>query len=231
MTDRPFSDKIALVTGASRGIGAATAVALGAGGAHVVLVGRTVGGLEESEEAIYTAGGTTDDADYDLRNGSVNVSGGETHGFVGTPIYLSGHGWQSEAGGNYQLSPTSLGFGKAQRLANFNDDYAAPDVGAHQSGTGSMSFGVNASSSFWVSGTPIGGAVTSVSGGTSTSTSTSTSTATAPRRRTASSRSSPRRAPAARRAGRSTSRARRSATRTAWPPTPASRARRRRPTR
>ncbi|MEA3192093.1 MAG: hypothetical protein QOD26_426 [Betaproteobacteria bacterium] len=133
--------------------------------------------------SIYTAGGTTDDADYDLRNGSVNVSGGETHGFVGTPIYLSGHGWQSEAGGSYQLSPTSLGFGKAQRLANFNDDYAAPDVGAHQSGIGSMSFGVNASGSFWVSGTPVGGASTSVTGGTSgtsTSTSTPTSTPTTP---------------------------------------------------
>jgi hypothetical protein len=57
--------------------------------------------------SVYNAGGTTDDADYDLRNGNVNISGAETHGFVGTPIYASGHGWQSEAGGNYQLSSSS----------------------------------------------------------------------------------------------------------------------------
>jgi NAD(P)-dependent dehydrogenase (short-subunit alcohol dehydrogenase family) len=69
MTTLPFSDKIALVTGASRGIGAATAIALGAGGAHVILVGRTVGGLEATEEAIYTAGGTATIAPLDLADG------------------------------------------------------------------------------------------------------------------------------------------------------------------
>lgn len=66
MTDKPLADRIALVTGASRGIGAATAVALGAAGAHVILTARTAGGLEEVEEAIYTAGGSATIAPMDL---------------------------------------------------------------------------------------------------------------------------------------------------------------------
>lgn len=53
-----LSGQIALVTGASRGIGAATAVALARRGAHVVLTARTVGGLEETDDAIRAAGGT-----------------------------------------------------------------------------------------------------------------------------------------------------------------------------
>jgi NAD(P)-dependent dehydrogenase (short-subunit alcohol dehydrogenase family) len=53
-----LSGRIALVTGASRGIGAATALALGKAGAHVVAVARTVGGLEELDDAIRAAGGS-----------------------------------------------------------------------------------------------------------------------------------------------------------------------------
>jgi NAD(P)-dependent dehydrogenase (short-subunit alcohol dehydrogenase family) len=53
-----LSGRIALVTGASRGIGAATARALGKAGAHVVAVARTVGGLEELDDAIRAAGGS-----------------------------------------------------------------------------------------------------------------------------------------------------------------------------
>jgi NAD(P)-dependent dehydrogenase (short-subunit alcohol dehydrogenase family) len=66
MTDKPLQDRIALVTGASRGIGAATARALGAAGAHVVLTARTAGGLEEVEEAIYASGGSATIAPMDL---------------------------------------------------------------------------------------------------------------------------------------------------------------------
>ncbi|HKD48239.1 MAG TPA: SDR family NAD(P)-dependent oxidoreductase [Rhizomicrobium sp.] len=50
--------RIALVTGASRGIGRAAAVALGAEGAHVICVARTVGGLEETDDAVQKAGGS-----------------------------------------------------------------------------------------------------------------------------------------------------------------------------
>lgn len=66
MTDKPLADRIALVTGASRGIGAATAQALAAAGAHVVLTARTAGGLEEVEEAIHAAGGSATIAPLDL---------------------------------------------------------------------------------------------------------------------------------------------------------------------
>lgn len=62
----PFSGQIALVTGASRGIGAATAQALAAVGAHVVLTGRDAAALEAVEEAIHEAGGTATIAPVDL---------------------------------------------------------------------------------------------------------------------------------------------------------------------
>lgn len=63
---KPFAGKLALVTGASKGIGAATARALAAAGAHVVLTARDVKGLEEVEDAIHAAGGTSTIAPVDL---------------------------------------------------------------------------------------------------------------------------------------------------------------------
>jgi len=64
--DLPFNGKLALVTGASRGIGAATAEALGKAGAHVILTARTASGLEAVEEAIHAAGGSATIAPLDL---------------------------------------------------------------------------------------------------------------------------------------------------------------------
>ncbi|TZG28667.1 SDR family NAD(P)-dependent oxidoreductase [Sphingomonas montanisoli] len=61
-----LSGKLALVTGASRGIGAATAIALGKRGAHVILTARTTGGLEDVEDAIHRVGGTATIAPLDL---------------------------------------------------------------------------------------------------------------------------------------------------------------------
>jgi NAD(P)-dependent dehydrogenase (short-subunit alcohol dehydrogenase family) len=66
MTDKPLDNKLALVTGASRGIGAATAIALAAKGAHVVLTARTAKALEEVEETIFNAGGSATIAPLDL---------------------------------------------------------------------------------------------------------------------------------------------------------------------
>jgi NAD(P)-dependent dehydrogenase (short-subunit alcohol dehydrogenase family) len=61
-----LSHRIALVTGASRGIGRAAAVALAAQGAHVVLAARTVSGLEETDDMIRKEGGTATLAPLDL---------------------------------------------------------------------------------------------------------------------------------------------------------------------
>ena len=62
------SGRIALVTGASRGIGRAAAKALAAEGAHVILVARTVGGLEETDDEIRKCGGTATLVPLDLRD-------------------------------------------------------------------------------------------------------------------------------------------------------------------
>jgi NAD(P)-dependent dehydrogenase (short-subunit alcohol dehydrogenase family) len=65
---KPLAGRIALVTGASRGIGAATAVALAGAGAHVILTARTEGGLTEVDDRIHRLGGTATIAALDLRN-------------------------------------------------------------------------------------------------------------------------------------------------------------------
>src|ERR1700754_2693525 len=64
----PLSHRIALVTGASRGIGAALALQLAQGGAHVIAVARTVGGLEELDDQIKAAGGSATLVPLDMKD-------------------------------------------------------------------------------------------------------------------------------------------------------------------
>ena len=63
-----LAGRIALITGASRGIGAAVALRFAGEGAHVVLAARTVGGLEEIDDAIRAAGGSATLVPVDLRD-------------------------------------------------------------------------------------------------------------------------------------------------------------------
>jgi NAD(P)-dependent dehydrogenase (short-subunit alcohol dehydrogenase family) len=63
---KPLAGKLALITGASRGIGAATAETLAAAGAHVILTARGASALEQVEERIHQAGGTATIAPMDL---------------------------------------------------------------------------------------------------------------------------------------------------------------------
>ncbi|MGC8475191.1 MAG: SDR family NAD(P)-dependent oxidoreductase [Acetobacteraceae bacterium] len=74
--ERPLAGSVALVTGASRGLGAATAVELARLGAHVVLTARTQGGLEETDDAVAAVGGTASLLPLDLAEGeSVDALG------------------------------------------------------------------------------------------------------------------------------------------------------------
>jgi NAD(P)-dependent dehydrogenase (short-subunit alcohol dehydrogenase family) len=57
MSELPLKDRIALVVGASRGIGYETALALAKAGAHVIATARTQGGLEDLDDAVFAATG------------------------------------------------------------------------------------------------------------------------------------------------------------------------------
>lgn len=65
---KPLADRIALVTGASRGLGAALALHLAEAGAHIVAVARTVGGLEELDDKINKAGSTATLVPLDMKD-------------------------------------------------------------------------------------------------------------------------------------------------------------------
>lgn len=66
--EKPLDGQIAIVTGASRGLGAASAEWLAGAGAHVVAVARTTGGLEELDDRIQAAGGQATLAPMDIRD-------------------------------------------------------------------------------------------------------------------------------------------------------------------
>jgi len=66
MSTKRLEGRVALITGASRGIGAAVAKAYAAEGAHVILLARTQGALEETDDAIQAAGGKATLLPFDL---------------------------------------------------------------------------------------------------------------------------------------------------------------------
>jgi NAD(P)-dependent dehydrogenase (short-subunit alcohol dehydrogenase family) len=68
MTDKPLEGRVALITGASRGIGRASAKALAAAGAHVILVARTAGGLEDADDEVRSVGGSATLVPLDIRD-------------------------------------------------------------------------------------------------------------------------------------------------------------------
>jgi NAD(P)-dependent dehydrogenase (short-subunit alcohol dehydrogenase family) len=65
---KPLADRIALVTGATRGIGRATALALAREGAHVVAIGRTPGALEQLDDAVKAEGGSATLVPLDMKD-------------------------------------------------------------------------------------------------------------------------------------------------------------------
>lgn len=68
-SEKTLFNRVALITGASRGIGRAAAIAIAKHGAHVIAIGRVVGALEEVDDEIKAAGGTCTLLPLDLRRG------------------------------------------------------------------------------------------------------------------------------------------------------------------
>ncbi len=102
--DRPLADRIALVTGASRGIGRAAALGLAEAGAHVIATARTQGGLEALDDEIFAATGAHATlVPLDIRNGDgVDQLGGQIFVRWGRLDILV-----SAAGDLGQLTPTA----------------------------------------------------------------------------------------------------------------------------
>jgi len=67
-SERPLEGRVAVVTGASRGIGYQAARAFAAAGAHIVAIARTVGGLEELDDEIQALGGQATLVPLDLQD-------------------------------------------------------------------------------------------------------------------------------------------------------------------
>lgn len=80
MNEKPLSGRVTLVTGASRGLGYFTALALAEAGSHVIALARTQGGLEELDDAIKSAGGEATLVPMDLRQADgIDQLGGIIH--------------------------------------------------------------------------------------------------------------------------------------------------------
>jgi len=69
MSAKPLDGRVTLVTGASRGIGYASALALAEAGSHIIAIARTQGGLEDLDDAIKAVGGECTLVPMDLKNG------------------------------------------------------------------------------------------------------------------------------------------------------------------
>ncbi len=95
----------------------------------------------------------TNQCDYDLYNASYGIviqgsnsdpdgpTGYESNGWEGIAIYKDGNGRDVYTKGFYQLDSTSLGYEGAEIIANINDQYTNPDIGAHEKEIGPMIFG------------------------------------------------------------------------------------------
>src|SRR5260221_13974000 len=87
-----LADRVALITGASRGIGAAVARRYAAEGAHVILIARTVGGLEEVDDAVKGLGGSATLLPLDLADGPrIDQIGPSIHQGFGRLQIFVGH--------------------------------------------------------------------------------------------------------------------------------------------
>jgi hypothetical protein len=99
--------------------------------------------LWKPNSAVYQVG-TDNTFRNDMFNGRMDTA--IVGGINATSVYAAGNGWQSEAGGLYQLAAGTPGFDGGVRIANFNDGYvgAAPDIGAQENGAPPMRFGLDA---------------------------------------------------------------------------------------
>src|ERR1700753_2113215 len=106
---QPLASRIALVTGASRGIGHATALALAKAGAHIVAVARTQGGLEELDNEIRKHGGSATLAPLNLTDfdgiARLGAALHERHGKIDILVGNAGVAGPSSPLGHIELKP------------------------------------------------------------------------------------------------------------------------------
>jgi NAD(P)-dependent dehydrogenase (short-subunit alcohol dehydrogenase family) len=120
----PLRGAVALVTGASRGLGAATAIELARLGAHVVITGRVQGGLEETDDAIRALGGGATLLPLDLaEGGQVDVLGPSIHERFGRLDILvhCAAGYRSAAGSSIirEALPGAVVYDLGERITTF----------------------------------------------------------------------------------------------------------------